>query len=103
MLDPVLLLAIGEDVLTGGGGGEFGRSAVLVGGADVEHLVTAGALEPRVDIGRQHRSRQVAEVLDAVNVRQGGGDKDTGHESGAYRTARALFPRLVATRPASAA
>jgi hypothetical protein len=38
---------------------------VLVGRADVEH-VAAGPQEAWVDIGRQHRSHQVAEVLDSL-------------------------------------
>ncbi len=82
VLQPVLLLAVGEHVLAGGGGGQLGRRAVLVGGADVEHLVAPRALEAGVDVGRQHRAGQVAQVLDAVDVRQGGGDQDAGHGAG---------------------
>jgi hypothetical protein len=44
---------------------QLGRRAVLVGRADVEH-VAAGPQEAWVDIGRQHRSHQVAEVLDSL-------------------------------------
>ena len=82
VLDSVLFLAIGENVLTGGGGGQLGRGAVLVRGADVEHLVTTRPLEPRMDVRRKHGARQRAQVLDAVDVRQGGGDEDAGHGSG---------------------
>ena len=58
MLGPVLLFAVGEDVLPGRvGRRQFGRRAVLVGGADVENLVitrarwkractSAGSIEP---------------------------------------------------------
>ncbi len=79
VLDGVLLLAIGEDVLARFGRGQLGWRAVLVGGADVGDLVALGALEAGIDVGRQHRARQVAQVLDAVDVRQGRGDQDAGH------------------------
>ena len=54
---------------------------MLVRGADVERLVALGALETGVDIGGQHRAGQIAEMLDAVDIRQGGGDEDTGHDA----------------------
>jgi hypothetical protein len=79
MLQHVLLGAVGGHVLAGGGGGQLGRGAVLVGGADIEGVVAPGPLEAGIDVGRQHRSRQIAQVLDAVDVRQGGGDQDAGH------------------------
>ena len=79
MLLGMLFLAIGQHVLAGGGGGQFGWGAVFVGGADVEHLMAPRALEAGVDVGGQHGAGEVAEMLDAVDVRQGGGDEDTGH------------------------
>ncbi len=82
VLQLVLLLAVGEHVLVGGGGRQLGRRAVLVGGADVERLVALRALEAGVDIGRQQRAGEVAEMLDPVDVRQGRGDEDTGHLGG---------------------
>ncbi len=85
LLDLVLFVAIGAHVLAGGGGGQLGRSAVLVGGADIEHFVPLPALEPRPDVGRQHRTRQVPQVLDAVDVGQRRGDEDAGH--GSWRVA----------------
>ncbi len=81
LLDLVLLVAVGADVLTGRGGGQFGRGAVLVGGADVEDVVPLGPFEPAPHVGRQHRARQVPEVLDAVDVGQRRGDEDAGHGS----------------------
>ena len=62
--------------LAGLGGGEFGRRSMLVGGADEQHLVTAGARVAGVDVGRKLRSHQIAQMLDAVDVGQGGGDQD---------------------------
>ena len=60
-------------------GGQLGGRAVLVGGADEQHLL---ALEPEVagvDVGRQHRPDEVAQVLHAVDVRQRAGDEVPGH------------------------
>ena len=79
LLNLVLLVAIGPHVLTGGGGGQLGWGAVLVGGADVEHLISLRPLEPRPDVGRQHRPRQIPQVLDAIDVGQRRGDEDAGH------------------------
>ena len=80
LLDLMLLVAIGAHILACGGGGQLGRGAVLVGGADIEDLVPLGPLEPRPDIGRQHRARQIPQVLDAVDVGQRRGDEDAGHD-----------------------
>ena len=65
--------------LAGLGGGELGRGAVLVGGADVEHLVAARPAVAGVDVGRELAADQISEVLDAVDVGQRGGDQDAGH------------------------
>ena len=69
-LDHEVLIAIGSHVLARFGGGEFGRRAVLVSGANIEHFVALKAPKPRVHVRRQHRACQIAEMLDAVNVRQ---------------------------------
>jgi hypothetical protein len=74
-----MLVAIGAHILAGLGGGQFGRRAVLVRGADVEDLGAGGPLEAREDVGGQHRAGQIAEVLDPVDVRQGGGDQNARH------------------------
>ena len=71
--------AVVGDRLAGLGGGELGRGAVLVGGADEQHLVAAGAQVAGVDVGRELAADQVAEVLDPVDVGQRGGDEDAGH------------------------
>jgi hypothetical protein len=55
--------AVGGDRLAGLGGGELGRGAVLVGGADEHHLVAAGAREAGVDVGRQLGADEVAQCL----------------------------------------
>ena len=65
--------------LAGLGGGELGRGAVLVGGADVEHLVAARPAVAGVDVGRELAADQISEVLDPVDVGQRGGDQDAGH------------------------
>jgi len=79
LLDLMLFIAIGAHVLTGGRSGQLGRGAMLVRGADVEHLMALGPLEPRIDVRRQHRPGEVPQMLDAVDVRQGRGDEDAGH------------------------
>ena len=79
LLDLMLLVAIGPHVLTGGGGGQLGRRAMLVGRADEQDLVALRPVEPGPDVGRQHRPGQIAEMLDAVDIRQGRGDQDAGH------------------------
>ena len=65
-LPHVLVGAEPCDVESGLGRGELGGSAVLVGRAEVEHLMTALAQVPSIDVGRQHGARQVAEVLDRL-------------------------------------
>ncbi len=74
-----MLIAIGAHVLSGLGGGQFGRCAMLVGGTDIKDFMTARALESGKHIRRQHRAGQVAEVLDAVDIGERGGDQDAGH------------------------
>ena len=85
VLQHMVLVTIGLHVLAGLGGGQFGRRAVLVGGADVQGLIAPGPLEAREHVRRQHRSGQGPQMLDAVDVRQGGGDEDAGHGAGYSR------------------
>ena len=73
--------AVGGDRLAGPGGGELGRRAVLVGGADQQHLVAAGAHVAGIDVRRELAAHEVAEVLDPVDVGQRGGDQDAGHSA----------------------
>ena len=77
----VLSRAVGGDVDIGLGCGELRRRAVLVGGADVERVRAGLATEAGMDVGRQQRARKVAEMLDAVDVRQGTGDEISGHDA----------------------
>ena len=71
--------AVVGDRLARLGGGELGRGAVLVGGADQQDLVAAGAQVAGVDVGGELAADQVAEVLDPVDVGERGGDQDAGH------------------------
>ena len=61
------------------GGGEFRRRAVLVGGADMQDLVSAKPQIAGIGIRGQHRADQIAEMLDAVDVGQGRSDQVTCH------------------------
>jgi hypothetical protein len=90
LLHRVHLGAVLGHGLAGLGGGEFGGRAVLVGGADIEHLMAAGAHEAGVGAAGQHRADQIAQMLDAVDVRQGGGDQDPGHRALLAGTRRCL-------------
>ena len=71
-LDLVLLVAIGANRHAGRLRREFGRRAVFVRRADIQDIVSAKALEARIDISRQHRSCEIAEMLDPIDVGQGG-------------------------------
>ena len=79
LLGLVCLRAELGDGLAGLRGGELSRCAVLVRGADVQHLVAPLTQVPRVDIGREHRPDHVPQVLDAVDVRKRTGDKVASH------------------------
>ena len=78
-LQGVLQVAIAAHVEPRLEGAELGRGAVLVGSADEQNLVALHAPEPGVHIRRQHRAGEIAEMLDAVDVGQGGGDQVTAH------------------------
>ena len=69
-LDCVLGIAIGAHLLPGLDGAELRRRAVLVGAADEQHLVADLAAEARVHVRRKQRADEVAEVLDAIDVRE---------------------------------
>ena len=58
---------------------QFDRRAMLVGGADRQRVMAARPAEPGKDVGRQHRAHQIAQMLDAGDIRQGGGDQDALH------------------------
>jgi hypothetical protein len=78
-LQGVLLVAVGGHILPGRRRGQLGWRAMFVGGADIEHLMPTRPLKPRIDIGRQHRPRQVPKVLDPIDIGQSGSDQDTAH------------------------
>ena len=79
VLDLPVPRAIVGNRLAGGGGGELGRRAVFVGGTDQQHLVAPRAHVAGVDVGRKLAADQCAQVLDAVDVRQGGSDEVARH------------------------
>ena len=61
------------------GGGQLGRRAVLISGAEKQHLLSPAAQIAGVEVRRQLAAHQIAEVLDAVDVGDRGGDEVTGH------------------------
>ncbi len=103
-LDLVLLPAIVSDRQPGLMRGDLGWCAMLIGGADKQHLVARGAHETRIHIGAQHRADQVAEMLDAVDVGQRRGDENFGHRAELipFEASRLFFsspPRKRGPRP----
>ena len=79
LLDIVHFGAIGLDRFACLGGGEFGGGAVFVGGADEHDLVAARAHVAGEEVGGQLAADEVAEVLDPVDVGDGGGDENPCH------------------------
>jgi hypothetical protein len=54
---------------------------VLVGGAQEQDLVAAAAQVAGVKVGGELGADEVAQMLDAVDVGDGGGDEVAGHGS----------------------
>ena len=77
---------------TGLGGGEFGRGAVLVGGAEEQHLVPPAAHVAGVEVGGQLRAHEVAQMLDPVDVGDRRGDEDACHGGPASAVRPVLSP-----------
>src|SRR5690348_10688897 len=48
-------------------------------------------MEAREDVGGQERADDVAEVLDAVHARQGGGDENAGHDGSVWAASGRRF------------
>ena len=71
--------AVLRDRQPGLGRGEFGRCPVFVGGADMQHLVAPKPQVAGVGVGGQHGADEISEMLDAVDVGEGGGDQVPGH------------------------
>ena len=72
----MLFIAIGAHILVLGRRGQLGRRTVFISRADIKNIMPGQALETRIDIRRQHRSGKVPQMLDAIDVWQGGGDQD---------------------------
>jgi hypothetical protein len=62
--------AILRDRESGFVGGEFGRRAVLVRGANEQDFMAAGSMEARAGVGGKHRANEVTQMLYPVDVRQ---------------------------------
>ena len=86
-LNLVHLGAVVRDGLAGLGGGKLGRGAVFVGGAEKEHLVPAAPQVAGIEVGGKLGAYEIAEVLDPVDVGDGGGDEVAGHRR-AFRAER---------------
>ena len=60
---------------------ELGRRAVLVGCADVQHLVAAQPQVAGIHVGREHGADEVAEMLNPVDVWEGARNQVSLHAS----------------------
>jgi hypothetical protein len=78
-LDEMLPLAVFSDLETGLSCSKFSRGTMLVRGANKEDVVADLAAIAGVNVGWQLRACQVAEMLDAVDVRQCGRDECLRH------------------------
>src|SRR3981189_2190287 len=79
-LDRVLRIAVAPHVFAGLDRAELRRRAVLVGAANEQYFVAELAAETPMHIRGQERADEIAEVLDAVDVRQGAGDQNLAHD-----------------------
>src|SRR5947209_7016441 len=52
---------------------------MLVRTAKKQRVIANLAVEPRMDVGGQDRAREIADMLDAVDVRERTGDQNLGH------------------------
>jgi len=78
-LELMLSLAIGRHVRPGSGSRQLGWRAVLVCSADKEHLVANLPTIAGVDVGRQERAGEIAQVFDVVDVRECARDEYLRH------------------------
>ncbi len=85
----VLLVAIGLDAHLGGLGSQFSWRAMLVCGADIGHVVAHQSHHAGIYIRRQHGACQITEMLDAVDIRQGGRNENAP----GLRHGDAVFPK----------
>src|SRR5262245_5334562 len=92
-LDDEVPVAIFAHVLARLLGGQLGRRAVLVGGANEKHLMALQPAKARMHVRGQLRAGEIAQVLDAVDIGKRGRDEIAGHEA---RYLGRLTPRAQA-------
>src|ERR1700687_3749877 len=78
-LDRVLTRAILSDRQPRRLSGKLNGRAVFVRTAEKQHLVPGLPAKARMDVGRQERPGEVAEMFYAVDVRKCAGDQKLGH------------------------
>jgi hypothetical protein len=78
-LDRVLLAAEGLHIPPGLDGAELGGRSVFVGGANEKHIFADLSSEAGMDIGGKQGAGKIAEMFDAVHVRQRIGNENSGH------------------------
>jgi hypothetical protein len=71
----MLFRAVVGDGKTGFRGRKLRRRTVLIGSADEQHVVAGLTPVAGMNVGRQERTGQVAEVLDSVDIGKRAGDQ----------------------------
>src|SRR4051812_48930918 len=97
-LGSMLLAAEAAHILSGLYGPEFGRGSVFIGGADKQHVVTELPEETRMHVGGKQGAGEIAEMLDAVHIRQRAGNENPGHGS-IFRDKRMPNPKKSKSPP----
>jgi hypothetical protein len=98
-LNGVLLVAEGSHILPGLDGAELGGRSMFVRAANKKDIVADLSPETRMDIGWKQRACEIAEMFDAVHVRQRTGNENPGHGSDLSRV-RMPNPRKSKSPPA---
>ena len=63
------------------GRSQFGGGAVFVGGTDEHHFMTTGAAVTGEQVGGQLAAHQIAQMLDPVDIWNGGSDQNPCHDA----------------------
>src|SRR5690242_12438671 len=87
--------AVGGDLDAGLRGRKLRRRAVLVGRANEKRFRSRLPAETGMDVGGQQRAREIAEMLDAVDVRQRTGDEIFGHDALRRKKTRTLNQKAL--------
>ena len=80
LLDSMLFSAVFLNGLPRFARRKLRRCAMFVGRANVQNIMSACAHIPCINIGGEHRADQISQMFGTINIWQGGGDQNTGHD-----------------------